>query len=425
MGLSAIFVVTCGVKIPRVQAFLKRTDNSALVLFRILFGALMAWQSFYYLFDGWVFRNLSSPKFTFPHIGMEWLQPLPGNGMVWFFVLMGIASVFVAIGFRYRFSIVLMTLLWAGVYFMQKTVYNNHCYLVLLTGILMSLLPAADYASVDSLRPDKRKLSMLSWCGWVMMCQMTIVYFFASVAKIYPGWLDGSFTRIVYRRYADIPGLSFFADHWFHVAMAWSGLLFDLIVIPMLLFKKTRTWAVALSIVFHLFNFYTLHIGIFPFFALSFALFFFPAEVVRKNFFWKKPTYETGFNERLSALNKKLLYCFFLPYFLIQVILPIRHWFIKGDVLWTEEGHRLSWRMMLRHRTGSATFIVSDKKSGERIPFNLTSLLSPMQIKQMKTRPDMIWQTAQHIKTDFEKEGREVSLRILAKRRSTTARCFR
>ncbi|WP_316930169.1 HTTM domain-containing protein [Leeuwenhoekiella sp. MAR_2009_132] len=36
----------------------------------------------------------------------------------------------------------------------------------------------------------------------------------------------------------------------------------------------------------------------------------------------------------------------------MQLELPLRHWIIKDDVLWTEEGHRLSWRMMLRSKGG-------------------------------------------------------------------------
>ena len=43
---------------------------------------------------------------------------------------------------------------------------------------------------------------------------------------------------------------------------------------------------------------------------------------------------------------------FFVPFFFVQLVLPLRHHFIKGDVLFTEEGHRLSWRMMLRERVG-------------------------------------------------------------------------
>ncbi|NMH27812.1 HTTM domain-containing protein [Flavobacterium silvaticum] len=388
--------------------FQKRIDNSALVLFRICFGILMAWQSFCYLQNGWIRRNLTSPEFTFSHIGMEWLQPLPGNGMNWYFAVMGISALCVAIGFRYRFSIFVLTFLWSGIYFMQKTVYNNHFYLLILIGLLLLFMPANAYASLDARNPKIKSLSMPAWCGWVMILQMAIVYFFASVAKLYPGWLNGSYVAIVLTRYSHVPGLSFFADHWFHVFIAWTGMLFDLIVIPMFLFRRTRLLALLASILFHTFNFFTLKIGIFPFLALSFAVFFFEPESIRRVFFWKKPTFVSDVEPPISIRNKNVLLYFFLPYFIIQLILPIRHWFIKGDVLWTEEGHRLSWRMMLRHRTGSIVFHVIDAKTGQPITYDVTAHLTPRQFKNMLGHPDMIWQTAQHIKSEFQKQGTEV-----------------
>ncbi|HSR60491.1 MAG TPA: HTTM domain-containing protein, partial [Robiginitalea sp.] len=58
-----------------------RIDNSPLVLFRICFGVLIALECFGAIATGWVRRTLVEPEFTFPFIGFEWLQPLPGMGM--------------------------------------------------------------------------------------------------------------------------------------------------------------------------------------------------------------------------------------------------------------------------------------------------------------------------------------------------------
>ncbi|RYG46286.1 MAG: hypothetical protein EOO01_16425 [Chitinophagaceae bacterium] len=390
----------------------KRIDNSALVLFRMFFGGLMAWQSFEYLLNGWVTRNLVSPRFTFSHIGLEWLQPLPGSGMYWYFAIMGMAAVFVAAGFRYRWSVIALTVLWAGVYFMQKSVYNNHFYLLMLTGILLTFLPAGNYASVDGMISGKKKLSMPAWCAWVMILQMTIVYVFASVAKMYPGWISGTFPGIVLSRYAHIPGLSFFADSWFHQVVAWSGILFDLLVIPMFLYKRTRLLALLASLAFHAFNFLTLKIGIFPFFALSFAVFFFDPEALRRIFFRQKPMLTPNVAASEATGNNTVLLAFFLPYFLIQLILPMRHWFIPGDVLFTEEGHRLSWRMMLRHRTGWVNFRVVDASSGKPLAYDTGAQLTKRQLKTMQTHPDMIWQMARRIHSDFLGKGIRVKVYV-------------
>ena len=63
---------------------------------------------------------------------------------------------------------------------------------------------------------------------------------------------------------------------WLKWALAWGGLLFDAAIVPLLLYRRTRIFAVVLSIFFHLFNSYTFRIGVFPYLALSLLVFFFP-----------------------------------------------------------------------------------------------------------------------------------------------------
>ena len=51
-----------------------RIDNSALILFRILFGGLIAIEAFGAILTGWVRRILIEPEFTFNFIGFGFLQ---------------------------------------------------------------------------------------------------------------------------------------------------------------------------------------------------------------------------------------------------------------------------------------------------------------------------------------------------------------
>ncbi|MFT6370436.1 MAG: hypothetical protein ACJAWH_001519, partial [Maribacter sp.] len=99
----------------------KRIDNSPLIIFRIFFGFLVACESFGAIATGWVHRNLVEPRFNFPFIDFDWLQPLPGYGMYVYFSIMGLLGICIAFGYKYRFSIILFTLLWTAVYLMQKT----------------------------------------------------------------------------------------------------------------------------------------------------------------------------------------------------------------------------------------------------------------------------------------------------------------
>jgi len=82
----------------------KKIDNSGLILFRIFFGILIALECYGAIATGWVKRTLIEPKFTFNFIGFEWLQPLSGNGMYFYFLCMGTLGALIALGYKYRWS---------------------------------------------------------------------------------------------------------------------------------------------------------------------------------------------------------------------------------------------------------------------------------------------------------------------------------
>lgn len=392
------------------QKLFKSVDNAPLILFRIFFGLMFVFESFGALATGWVTRNLVEPRTNFTFIGFEFLTNLMGDYMYVHFAIMGVLAFGVTFGYKYRFSIITMTIMWAMVYFMQKTSYNNHYYLMMLVGIIMSFLPANRFASVDArLNPSIKKNYMPNWILLVFIIQISCVYFYATVAKFYPDWLDGTVTGNMYRRMKKFPAFTeLFQNHYFHLFIAYVGIAFDGLIVPALLWKRTRIFAVVLSLIFHISNSITLEIGVFPYFALALCVFFFPPEQIRRVFFKKKqPLDET--TPVVDLESKKVFQYFFIPYLIIQVLLPIRHWFIKGDVLWTEEGHRLSWRMMLRNRSGYARFHVVDKATGEKLPFKMDEFYNKKQRARINT-PDMIWQAAQYIKSEFAKEGKDVSV---------------
>ncbi|WP_116788867.1 HTTM domain-containing protein [Flavobacterium psychrotrophum] len=397
----------------RIKFLDQNIDNSQLILFRILFGFLLAWQAVLHIAEGWVYQNFIAPKFTFSHIGMEWLQPLPGNGMYVYFVVLALLGVLIMVGYQYRLSMILYTLLWAGIYFMQKTSYNNHYYLLILISGIMCVLPANAYASADSkLHPEIKRKTMPAWCRFVVVLQIGIVYFYASVAKLYPDWLNGTFTGGILKKAAKTYGIHFFREKWMHIFIAYAGIAFDLLIVPALLYKKTRPWALAAAIIFHLFNSFTLHIGIFPYLSLAMLVFFFPAEKITKWFFPKKNVTVT--KAESTVVSRKWLWIF-VPYFVFQVFMPLRHHIIKGDVMWTEEGHRLSWRMMLRKRRGYAQFKVFDKKTQKSWVYDLDDVLTPAQRRGIATKPDMLWQMAQYIHTEYAEKGVDVAVYITAK----------
>src|SRR5690606_10903950 len=104
----------------------------------------------------------------------------------------------IMVGYKYRVSMISFTLLWCGVYFMQKSSYNNHYYLLILLSAIMCVLPAHKYASIDvKLYPKLKQIAMPSWCKWIFVVQLFILYSYASIAKLYPDWLDLTLPKLL------------------------------------------------------------------------------------------------------------------------------------------------------------------------------------------------------------------------------------
>lgn len=390
--------------------FFKHIDNSGLIIFRIVFGLLCFLESVGAVFTGWVKRTLVEPEFTFSFIGFEWLQPLPGNWMYAYYIIMGVFGLLIMVGYKYRISMLMFALMWTATYLMQKSSYNNHYYLLFLLSFLMVLLPAHKYASVDAtLNPKLKAISMPNWCRWVFILQLFILYTYASTAKLYGDWLDSSVVALLMQNKANYPIIGeLLQNPTLHYLIAYGGILFDGLIIPLLLFKPTRKYAFFVSIFFHLFNSIVFQIGIFPFLSLAFSLFFFDSKII-KNIVLKNKIYYTD-NALIVPKYSSVLISVFTAYFLIHIALPLRHYVFKDDVLWTEEGHRLSWRMMLRAKSGNTSFYVIDQATNNAIPIKLDNYLTKKQQRSVTTKPDMIWQFAQHLKEDFAKQGTNVKV---------------
>lgn len=373
-------------------------DNSGLVIFRILLGVLIVSESFGAILLGWVEAVFVQSKFTFNFIGFDFLQILHGEKMYSYYFVMGILGLLIIFGLFYRFAMIAFTFMWTAVYLIQKESYNNHYYFLILICIIMMFLPANGKLSVDAkLFPKIKQNKIPRWMPFLLIFQLVILYFYAAIAKLYPDWLNGTFSKILLN---GITQRQFFLDifnqKWFFLTYAYAGILFDLLIMPALLWKKTRKLAIIASFGFHLFNAYSLKIGIFPFLALSFIVLLYDSIPLK---FLNSPE-EISINKNH---NTKLFLGFFIPFFIVQLILPIRHHFIKGDVLFTEEGHRLSWRMMLRERKGFLKIKVVDKKTGKFEYYNYAEELTAKQVKILSYSPDVIWQYCQKIKKESKK----------------------
>lgn len=252
---------------------------------------------------------------------------------------------------------------------------------------------------------------MPAWCKWIFVLQLFIVYTYASVAKIYPDWLDLSTPKLLMESKRNYPVIgSFLQNDFIPYLVAYGGILYDGLIIPLLLWKRTRKIAFFASIFFHMFNSIVFQVGIFPYLALAFSLFFFEAEKINRWFLKRKPLY-TG-NDVIIPSYKPLLVGVCAVYFVVQILLPLRHHVIPDDVLWTEEGHRLSWRMMLRSKSGSTSYKIVNHTTKESFNVNLDEYLTKKQQRLASTKPDVIWQFSQRLKRIYKEKGQDISVYV-------------
>lgn len=400
-----------------IQSQFEEVDNASLVLFRMIFGFLIFAESLGAIVTGWVKRTFIDPEFTFSLIGFEWLQPLPGSGMYYYYGVMALCGIAIAIGFYYRLSLSAFTILWTLTYWMQKSHYNNHYYLLILLCLFMLLVPANGYASIDARRKNAVvAMTCPKWCLSIFKIQLWIVFTYAALNKFYPGWLEGDFIALSFKAKQNYPYIGqLLQSDALQTMVVYGGILFDLLIIYLLLWKRTRMLGFVVSIVFHLFNSAVFQIGVFPYLMIGMCVLFFEPESIRNYFFKKKPIVTVVRDMTQLTAIRRLIAVAFGIYFAIQILAPIRHLWFKGDAFWTEEGHRLSWRMMLRSKYGTTSFRAYNPESDSAWVVNTSEFLTPKQIGSVSTKPDMIWQFSQYLKKYYAEQGMDsVQIRVSA-----------
>jgi hypothetical protein len=230
---------------------------------------------------------------------------------------------------------------------------------------------------------------------------------------MYPDWLDLTVPELLMKSKSHYVLVGNVLQQKFvHYMVAYGGILFDGLIIPLLLWKRTRKAAFFFSIFFHLFNSFIFQVGIFPYLSLAFAVFFYEPQVIQKLFLKGKTLFS---EEKIEIPSHEVVFkTVFLVYFIIQIALPVRHYFIEDNVLWTEEGHRLSWRMMLRSKSANTSFTVVDKASKVQTKIKLEEYLTKKQIRSASTKPDVMWQFAQRLKTVYAEKGKDIEVNVKA-----------
>jgi hypothetical protein len=101
---------------------------------------------------------------------------------------------------------------------------------------------------------------------------------------------------------------------------------------------------------------------------------------------------------------------------LLQLVVPLRPYLYPGDPLWTQRGHQFSWRLLLRDKEGSLSFIARDGPDGSERAFDPRDELLGFQIKALQGDPELIRQYARQLSWRLRAEGwRRPEVHALAK----------
>lgn len=370
----------------------------------MIFGALIAIAAVRFVAHGWVREHFLEPKHFFTYWGFEWVRPLPGAGMYVLYGVLFASALAVAAGVFYRAACALVFVTFTYAHLCDKTHYLNHYYLVSILAATLFLLPL------------HRKASWFpAWIAWLLRFQIGAVYFYAGVAKLQVDWLVHAQPLTVWlSRSTDVPVLGpLFAQKATAYAMSLAGAAFDLTVPFLLSVKRTRPFAYAALLGFHALTGHLFQLGMFPILMPALATIFFDTS-------WPRALAARLGRPRPAPLPPALYdgastrarwpLVLALVHAAVQALVPLRHFLYPGNVLWTEEGIRYSWKVMLVEKNGSVDFWVVDRATQERFFVSPREYLNLEQMRMMATQPDMILELSHIIHDDFRARGRDVSV---------------
>lgn len=391
---------------------LEPVDAASLAVFRIVFGVMMAWDAVRYVQHGWIEEYFLLPKVHFTYFFFDFVQPWPRPWMYAHVGLVAVLGLLVAVGLAYRAAAVLLFLFYTYVFLLEKSVYMNHHYLMVLLSFLLLWMPAHHAWSLDRRLHPSLPRSVPRWCVWLLRFQLFIVYFYGAIAKLNADWLAGEpmYSELL-RHGPEVPEI---ATHLppalLAYAIAYGGILVDAAVPVMLCFRRTRWMGFVAAALFHALNEVFLRIGVFSYLMTGAITIFFPPDWPRQVWGYLRKTASPPPPPMASGRSPGSAWALLLAvhfYVVLQLLIPLRHWLYPGGVSWTEEGHRFSWHMKLRKKDSRVTMYATDPATGRRWVIDPTEDLRPRQVRKLETFPDILVQYAHYKRDQLRAQGIE------------------
>lgn len=366
-----------------------------LSIYRLILGCILIWEVIYFYRIDFIQNFIFGPSFLFNYDFLP-LKPLSRTTMEWLIHGMLLASILIAIGRFTKWALAFMGISMAYLLLLDKGIYNNHLYLI---SLICFLLCFTDSERALSLGRMNKAASVPIWQYFLIQGQLAIVFVFGGIAKINPYWLNFHPVRELLEIRASESGLDFIRSMVVEYIIMLGGIGFDILIPFLLWYRKTRTVAIILALFFNISNAWIFKdINIFPFFMISSLILFVNQENLYRLIY--KSEFKLKVNKNQSKLTKYGLYLFSL-YFLVQMILPIRHFTFPGYVDWTGEGQYFAWRMKIQNRKiHEMKFALFDIDKREVHEINPVNFLNLSQYQQMSLHPKMMVQFAEFLKKE-------------------------
>lgn len=359
----------------------------ALGAFRIAFGLIVAGAALRTLLLGRVATHYLEPSYHFSYAGLELLGAAPPGWAYARFALLILAGLGLALGRGARAFAALIALLFSWNHLLDKSLYLNHYHLVSLLALLLAFV-RSDGAYVAGRAP--RPLDPRG--RWLLMATFGLVWFHAGLAKLHPDWLwEGQPLGLWLAELAEgRPGEHLLAHPRTALLLSWAGLLHDLALPALLLWRRTRGLGLACALAFHLTTALLFPVGIFPYLMLAGA-----------GLFWgwsEAPASEAEAPRPWSRLGQGAA----LAFLALHSLLPLRGRLGPGDLHWHEQGFRFSWRVMVLEKRGDLRYRV-EGPGGQVSHVEPSGRLTPLQARMLATQPDMILQYAHALADEHQR----------------------
>jgi hypothetical protein len=221
--------------------------------------------------------------------------------------------------------------------------------------------------------------------------------------------------------------------------ICYGGLAFDLMVVPLLLWRRTRLIAFLALLSFHLANSQLFNIGVFPWFMIGASTVFFEpdwprralakllpiaAPLMKPKSDWlalqarlkQKAVPPAGFANDISRARRRGIAGLLGAYLAFQLLWPFRHFLYEGDPGWNGKGDLFAWRMMLydKRMTESRFFTLDPngpQSANGRKPLVeidarlINQALNELQVFGLQRDPDLVLQLSRYLSRQLSSRG--------------------